>query len=520
MFTSRKISSKGHNECDNGSNSGINSVSVSTKFSLTSFYGAKYAVTEILSESDSDSNNYNDDNNTDSFALCGGQTNDIEFDIGDSVVIDFNDSTRSKTVLDQSTHSNKKLQGKSDLISRKCKKKNYNNYSSESDKENQNSSSRKVRARKRKNVSFVEFDKDYSISTSDEESDLDNYLLATSTPKRVATIKKSKSRLKPGSKTIQSKVVLPSASTTTPSRCFQNGVKSSSSESVSKAKMLKVVMLTGTTTTASSGSQTESGSPNPITNPNSVDNNNFQAGDILPTTVAINSSQNDGGKSSSSSLDEDETPKYTKNSRLNISHPEIWERNIRKKARNLGQSYQTKVRATKEIKVVTARKIGPPCKCKKQCFTILTEDGINKIFNDFWAMGDYNMQTSYLIGRVIQKEKNRKRTKAEVSKRNFTLVCTVEYNKKVYTVCKEAFDSLHGICRSRVACALKKKTESGSIIKDLRGSAPNPRKYSEEVIECVHNHIRNLPVMSSHYTRRKNQNRQYLEAGLNIKKKL
>ena len=86
MFTSRKISSKGHNECDNGSNSGINSVSVSTKFSLTSFYGAKYAVTEILSESDSDSNNYNDDNNTDSFALCGGQTNDIEFDIGDSVV--------------------------------------------------------------------------------------------------------------------------------------------------------------------------------------------------------------------------------------------------------------------------------------------------------------------------------------------------------------------------------------------------------------------------------------------------
>ena len=173
----------------------------------------------------------------------------------------------------------------------------------------------------------------------------------------MATIKKSKSRLKPGSKTIQSKVVLPSASTTTPSRCFQNGVKSSSSESVSKAKMLKVVMLTGTTTTASSGSQTESGSPNPITNPNSVDNNNFQAGDILPTTVAINSSQNDGGKSSSSSLDEDETPKYTKKSRLNISYPQSWGCHFRKKARNLGQSYQFKVRATKELKVVPARKI-------------------------------------------------------------------------------------------------------------------------------------------------------------------
>ena len=84
------------------------------------------------------------------FALCGGETNDIEFDMADSVVIDLNNSTKSKTVLDQSTQSIKKIQGKSDLISRKCKKKNYNNYSSESDKGNWNSSNRKVRSRKRK----------------------------------------------------------------------------------------------------------------------------------------------------------------------------------------------------------------------------------------------------------------------------------------------------------------------------------------------------------------------------------
>ena len=56
------------------------------------------------------------------------------------------------------------------------------------------------------------------------------------------------------------------------------------------------------------------------------------------------------------------------------------------------------------------------------------------------------------------------------------------------------------------------------MIKDLRGLNPNPRKYPQDIIECVHNHIRNLPVMSSHYTRRKNQNRQYLESGMNISK--
>ena len=100
---------------DNDNKSNVNSVSVTTKFSLTSFYGAKYGTTEILSESDSESNNDSDDDKIDSFALCGGVTNDIEFDIGDSVVIDFNNATGSKPVLDQSTPSNKRFEGKSDF---------------------------------------------------------------------------------------------------------------------------------------------------------------------------------------------------------------------------------------------------------------------------------------------------------------------------------------------------------------------------------------------------------------------
>ena len=116
MLTNCKISSKAQNGCNNGNNSNVNSVSITTKFSLTSFYGAKYNATEILSESDSECNNYSDDNKTDSFALCGGETNDIEFDIGDSVVIDFNNSTGSKPVLDQNTHSNKRFKGNNDEI--------------------------------------------------------------------------------------------------------------------------------------------------------------------------------------------------------------------------------------------------------------------------------------------------------------------------------------------------------------------------------------------------------------------
>ena len=59
---------------DNDNKSNVNSVSVTTEFSLTSFYGAKYGKTEILSESDSESNNYSDDNKNDSITLkCQSQ---------------------------------------------------------------------------------------------------------------------------------------------------------------------------------------------------------------------------------------------------------------------------------------------------------------------------------------------------------------------------------------------------------------------------------------------------------------
>ena len=83
--------------------------------------------------------------------------------------------------------------------------------------------------------------------------------------------------------------------------------------------------------------------------------------------------------------------------------------------------------------------------------------------------------------------------------------------EKDYKVCKVAFVSIHGIGVGRARSAHLKQTDAGSTIKDRRGTNPNPKKFADEIVNCVHEHIQSLPVRSSHYTRTKNPNRQFVD---------
>ena len=78
-------------------------------------------------------------------------------------------------------------------------------------------------------------------------------------------------------------------------------------------------------------------------------------------------------------------------------------------------------------------------------------------------------------------------------------------------VCKEAFIAAHGIKKDKPASAWSKRTTAGTVIPDQRGLQPTPRKYNEEELYYVHQHIKSLPVRSSHYQRARNPNIQYLE---------
>ncbi|CAL4091729.1 unnamed protein product [Meganyctiphanes norvegica] len=284
-------------------------------------------------------------------------------------------------------------------------------------------------------------------------------------------------------------------------------------KTIPKHKKLKVEVLSPVSAlTASSGSQTGGSIPTTIV-PTASDSGS-QHRDSTPTTITDSGSQPRGN------------PPNTYHNSVSqpagtpISKQQTWACNVRKNAKNHGLSYYTKVKGTKELREMPARKIGKPCNCKNKCFEKVTEVGVESIFKHFWAMGDYNMQNSYLTGRIQQMDLKRNQTKFEESKKTCTNIYTVEFKKKLHTVCKEAFLSMHDIKKGRTSTALKKKTEGGGIIKDLRGLNPNTNKgkYSEEAVNCVHNHIRQLPVTSSHYTRKKKQKRQFLEADLSIRK--
>ena len=80
--------------------------------------------------------------------------------------------------------------------------------------------------------------------------------------------------------------------------------------------------------------------------------------------------------------------------------------------RNSGQQFQRKYKGKKGmIKDIEARKIGNPCTCKKKCFEILGEETIKNIFDEYWALGDYNLQNSYLISKMSQKDVKRRKKK-------------------------------------------------------------------------------------------------------------
>ena len=107
-----------------------------------------------------------------------------------------------------------------------------------------------------------------------------------------------------------------------------------------------------------------------------------------------------------------EKPKYTKKSRVKPLNKEKWENVSRKIKRNRGEAYEYKVKGNKNlIKKVEARKLGPPCDCKKKCYEMLGQEACNATFHDFWELGDYNLQNSDLQNKIVKEEIKRSRPK-------------------------------------------------------------------------------------------------------------
>lgn len=181
--------------------------------------------------------------------------------------------------------------------------------------------------------------------------------------------------------------------------------------------------------------------------------------------------------------------------------------------RNRGMSYSNRRGKGRQVDAV---KPGPDCKCKFHCFDRISQHDREKIFDEFWKLGNFNLQNSYLFGCLKQETTKRKTKKTNSpSKRCYSFQYYVGTTDGVKVrVCKMAFLSVHGLQNHRgrvenIAASLKKGCVTPPS--DKRGKHQNhPKKYNDEVIEGVRLFINQLPTYESHYSRKKSPEKKFM----------
>ena len=128
-----------------------------------------------------------------------------------------------------------------------------------------------------------------------------------------------------------------------------------------------------------------------------------------------------------------------------------WQVSKAKTARNLGKEYQS----YKTKKIMPARKVGEPC--KDGCFDTVGRDKIDEIFNNFWGLGDVNLANNYLVNCMKLEKYKLKYTKKEESQKDVHVVFIVVQGNTEYRVCRQAFQSIHGIRKKKLELMVAKK---------------------------------------------------------------
>ena len=181
-------------------------------------------------------------------------------------------------------------------------------------------------------------------------------------------------------------------------------------------------------------------------------------------------------------------------SKMREARPHIWQKNVRKAARNSGKEYTYQSKKTKKDTIKRARNVREPCTCKRKCYDLVGRDNIQAMHDNFWKIGNYNMEQLHLYKLLDCNE-----VKSDDSVQNIRFGYNVNVNYKAIPVCKEAFLNIFDIHASRVNNLKKKIQPDGSLQGDMRGQQGTHNAIDPKLIDAVHDHIQSLNVCSSHY---------------------
>ncbi len=172
-----------------------------------------------------------------------------------------------------------------------------------------------------------------------------------------------------------------------------------------------------------------------------------------------------------------------------------------------------------------ARVLGNGCgqRCRFKCHDKFNENQRQKIFHDYWNIGDVNRQRDYLSNWVTATPKKVTTCNTSPNKRKNSRTWQFKVDGIFIRVCKTFFLETLDISHQVVDTALKKGAHkqnnvSGIVSPDKRGKHDTrANKLPADKLMQVKGHINSFPRVESHYCR-KDTSKEYLEPGLSIPK--
>ena len=188
-------------------------------------------------------------------------------------------------------------------------------------------------------------------------------------------------------------------------------------------------------------------------------------------------------------------------------NPEKWQINIAKRQRNLGQEYVSSNTGQR----VAARAVGPPCTCQKKCFDNIGIDAIKEIHSQYWSSGDWAIHTSFIQSHSRRTEVKRRRGQDPEKQRAGNWIYHVSVGGEEIVVCRVAFASILCVEVSAINRANAQVTSAGVLLPDGRGKHDSHNRIPGEKQQLVIDHVKGIPKVKSHYSRRSSPHASYLQ---------
>lgn len=151
--------------------------------------------------------------------------------------------------------------------------------------------------------------------------------------------------------------------------------------------------------------------------------------------------------------------------------------------------------------------------CRFKCNQNFPEDKRQVIFEQYWNLASWNLQTAFITSCVEKIPPKRPQAKAQKHK-NSSSILTLQGTR----VCKEFFLRTLGISNKRYSNVVMNKSETNIAQTDRKGRHSPANKMQQSHVKFIEQHIKSFPKYSSHYSRIQNPNKKYLDSSLNLKK--